>query len=168
MLDVLRKKREVIWDVIAILLAIIWMVVIFILSECSAGTSSEQSGIVVEILKKVFNISFEQPELLDNLTVIVRKCAHAFEYFVLGILFLNIIRQFWLTTYKKKWVEYWYLAVIGAFLYAVADEVHQAFVPGRSCELCDIIIDTIAACIGVGMVMLLRRWCCNKPSSFVI
>ena len=88
----------------------------------------------------------------------MRKCAHAFEYFVLGILLLNVIRQFWPTMREKKWARYWYLAVVGAFVYAVTDEVHQVFVSGRSCELRDIIIDTVAASVGVGMVMLIRRW----------
>ena len=50
------------------------------------------------------------------------------------------------------------MAVVGASIYAVTDEVHQAFVSGRSCELRDIIIDTVAAGVGVGVVMLIRRW----------
>lgn len=40
----------------------------------------------------------------------------------------------------------------------MTDEIHQAFVSGRSCELRDIIIDTLAAGVGVGVVMLIRRW----------
>ena len=149
--------------IISIMLAVIWMVMIFVMSGASADASNEQSGVVVELVKKIFNVSSEQPELLDNMTTIVRKCAHFFEYFVLGILLLNVIRRFWPTTCKKKWAKYWYLAVIGASIYAVTDEVHQAFVPGRSCELRDIIIDTVAACVGVGMVMLIRRWRRRKP-----
>lgn len=156
--DILKKKRKKAWRVAAVLLVIAWMVLIFVMSGATADASNEQSGVVVELVKKVFNVSSEQPELLDNLTTIVRKCAHAFEYFVLGILLLNVIRQFWSTTRKNSWVRYWYLAVVGAAIYAVTDEVHQAFVPGRSCELRDIIIDTVAASVGVGMVMLLRRW----------
>ena len=150
-----RKKNQRVVDV---LLVIIWMVLIFVMSGASADTSRGQSGIVVELVRRIFNISSDQPELLDSLATIVRKCAHAFEYFVLGILLLNVIRQFWPMMCKKSWVKYWYLAVVGAAIYAVTDEVHQAFVPGRSCELRDIIIDTVAAGVGVGMVMLLRRW----------
>ena len=96
--------------------------------------------------------------LFNNLTTIVRKCAHAFEYFVLGILLLNAIRQIWSAKRKKSWVRYWYLAVVGASVYAVTDEAHQAFVSGRSCELRDIVIDALAAGVGVGVVMLIRRW----------
>lgn len=159
MSDTLQKRTR---KIIAVLVVIIWMVFIIVMSGCSADASRGQSSIVVELVRVIFNILSEWPELLDNLTTIVRKCAHAFEYFVLGILLLNVIRQFWPTMREKKWPKYWYLAVIGAFVYAVTDEVHQAFVPGRSCELRDIIIDTVAASVGVGMVMLLRRWLSRK------
>ena len=160
--NILKKKRKIAWRVVAVLLVIAWMVMIFVMSGASADTSRGQSSIVVELVKRIFNISSDQPELLDNLTTIVRKCAHAFEYFVLGILLLNVIRQFWPTMCKKSWARYWYLAVVGASIYAVTDEVHQVFVPGRSCELRDIMIDTVAASVGVGMVMLIRRWRSRK------
>ena len=156
-------KRKKIWKIVSVLLVIIWMVVIFVMSGLPAEVSNEQSGVVVEIVKTVFNVSPEQPELLDNLTTIVRKCAHALEYFVLGILTLNVIRQFWSTTGKKGWAKYWYLAVICASIYAVTDEVHQIIVPGRSCELRDIVIDTVAASVGVGVVMLVR-WILRQSS----
>ena len=158
MLHVSKNNLKNVWKIVSVFLVIVWMVVIFVMSNFPAEVSDEQSGVVVELAKKIFNISAEQPELLDNLTTIVRKCGHAFEYFVLGVLLLNALRQFWPTKRKGEWAMYWYLAVVGASIYAVTDEVHQAFVPGRSCELRDIIIDTLAAGVGVGMVMLIRRW----------
>lgn len=157
-----KNKRKIIWKIASVLLVIIWMVMIFVMSGFPAEVSDGQSGVVVELVKSVFNITPEQPELFDNLTTIVRKSAHALEYFVLGILLLNAIRQFWPKKFKNGWAKYWYLAVIGAFLYSVTDEMHQAFVPGRSCELRDIIIDTVAACVGVGVAMLIRRWRLRK------
>lgn len=153
-----KNNRKDVWKVISVLLVIVWMVMIFVMSNFPAEVSDKQSGVVVELAKKIFNISAEQPELLDNLTTIVRKCGHAFEYFVLGVLLLNMLRQFWPANHKVGWARYWYLAVVGASIYAVTDEVHQAFVPGRSCELGDIIIDTLAAGAGVGVMMLIRRY----------
>lgn len=158
-----KNNRKNVWKIISVLLVIVWMVMIFVMSNFPAEVSDGQSGVVVELVKSVFNITPEQPELFDNLTTIVRKSAHAFEYFVLGVLLLNMLWQFWPAKRKKSWARYWYLAVVGASIYAVTDEVHQAFVPGRSCELRDIIIDTVAAGVGVGVVMLIRRW--RKASS---
>lgn len=158
MTDESTSKRRRIWKIVVIALTLAWMVMIFVMSGFPAETSSKQSGVVVEVVKTVFKVSPKQPDLFNNLTTIVRKCAHAFEYFVLGILLLNAIRQIWPAKCKKSWVRYWYLAVVGASVYAVTDEAHQAFVSGRSCELRDIIIDTLAAGVGVGVVMLIRRW----------
>lgn len=154
----LKMNRKNVWRIVSALLVIVWMVMIFVMSNFPAETSSKQSGVVVEVVKTVFKVSPKQPDLFNNLTTIVRKCAHAFEYFVLGILLLNVIRQFWPAKRKKSWARYWYLAVVGASVYAVTDEAHQAFVSGRSCELRDIIIDTLAAGVGVGVVMLFRWW----------
>ena len=152
-----KNNRKKLWKIVSVMLVVLWMVMIFVMSNFPAEVSDQQSGVVVELAKKIFNISAEQPELLDNLMTIVRKCGHAFEYFVLGVLLLNMLRQFWLAKRKGEWARYWYLVVVGASIYAVTDEVHQAFVPGRSCELRDIIIDTVAAGMGVGVVMLIRR-----------
>ena len=46
--------------------------------------------------------------------------------------------------------------IIGA-LYSVTDEVHQYFVPGRSCELRDMGIDSCGVLAGVLIVMLVLR-----------
>jgi VanZ family protein len=51
------------------------------------------------------------------------------------------------------------LAVVLVSLYGVTDELHQLFVPGRSCDVKDWIADTIGATLGsVGMYVLLRVW----------
>lgn len=142
------KPRKT-WKTISIILAAIWMTMIFVMSALPAETSDQQSGAIVDLVKNIFNVTPAQPELFDNLTTIVRKCAHGFEYFVLGILLLNLFWQFW----PKRW----YLALVFTILYAVTDEIHQAFVPDRSCELRDIIIDSVAAGIGIGMAMLIRK-----------
>jgi len=42
-------------------------------------------------------------------------------------------------------------------LYAVTDEIHQSFVPGRSCELRDVLIDSVGVLTGVTILWLLRR-----------
>jgi VanZ family protein len=43
------------------------------------------------------------------------------------------------------------------FAYAVTDEVHQLFVSGRSGEVRDILIDTIAGALGIALYLGLRR-----------
>lgn len=55
------------------------------------------------------------------------------------------------------------LAWLLAFLYAVSDEFHQTFVPGRNGTVTDVFIDTLGAGLGLGLVPTLwhqfrSRW----------
>ena len=40
-------------------------------------------------------------------------------------------------------------AIILCILYAISDEIHQHFIPGRSGDLLDVGIDTMGSCLGV-------------------
>lgn len=120
------------------------MLVIFLMSAEVADTSSARSD---EIVRTIQSIGMSAPE--DMLTYLVRKTAHISAYFVLGILLFNLLREYKLS--KKRLI----LASIAiAMLYAVTDELHQLFVPGRSGEIGDVLIDSTAAIIGV----LLSAW----------
>jgi hypothetical protein len=66
----------------------------------------------------------------------LRKIAHAAEYAVLGVLLLRALGRAW-------------LAVAAGVLYAVSDEVHQAFVPGRHGSPVDVAIDAVGVACGV-------------------
>lgn len=123
------KKR------ISILLVIIWMILIFIMSSFNATESSNQSGLIVNIISNIFNINN-----LDTLSFIIRKLAHFSEYFILGILVCNTIKQ-----HNKKT----YIAIIICILYALSDETHQIFVSGREFKLLDIFVDSVGSLLGI-------------------
>ena len=118
-------------------LPLLWMLVIFMFSHQPAAISDTQSGVFVEQLQTWF-------PAVDSgfLTFIVRKSAHIFAYFVLGVLMFRVLRQ---TNLARPML--W--AVVVCAIYAVTDEFHQLFVPGRSGEVRDILIDTVAATAGV-------------------
>jgi VanZ family protein len=50
------------------------------------------------------------------------------------------------------------LAVLFASFYGITDELHQWFVPGRTCDVYDWIADTIGATIGVVVVWIISRF----------
>jgi VanZ family protein len=54
---------------------------------------------------------------------------------------------------KKSFI----ITFIFCFLYAVSDEVHQIFVPGRAFAIRDIIIDTSGAALGLGIIALFKK-----------
>ena len=80
----------------------------------------------------------------------IRKSAHIFAYFILGILLFNAL---WRVELRKLTFDRPTMSsIIICALYAASDEFHQLFVSGRSGEIRDIIIDGIAASIGVVLI----------------
>lgn len=126
-----------------IILVIIWMIFIFIMSSFNSNESSNQSNFIVNILSNIFNISN-----IEILSLIVRKLAHFIEYTILGILVYNLIYS-----YNKKI----YISTIICIIYAISDEIHQLFVPGRSCQILDILIDSMGSVTGIILLYILYR-----------
>ena len=79
---------------------------------------------------------------LDTWDTVLRKLAHLAEYAVLGALLYRALRR------EPA-------AIALGSLYAVTDEVHQAFVSGRHGSPLDWLIDTIGVVAGV--LLLSRR-----------
>ena len=131
------KKR------VSILLVIIWMIFIFIMSSFDADTSSNQSGLIVNIISNILNVSD-----IDLITFIIRKLAHFMEYFILGILICNSVY-----IYNKKNIY----GIIICSIYAFSDEIHQIFVPGRSFQIRDIIIDILGSMVGIIIFYLYKQ-----------
>ena len=132
---------------IHLLLPLLWMVGIFMLSHQSASISSGQSGVFVEQLRHIAPSVDQQ-----LLTFLVRKGAHIFAYFVLGILTFNALWRVDLSKFKFNYPLG--LSIIVCALYATSDEFHQLFISGRSGEIRDIIIDSCAATVGVFIISI--------------
>ena len=137
------------WRGLYILAPVFWMAVIFTLSHQPAAVSSGQSGAIVGHLQQAM------PGVSTAiLTFLVRKSAHIIAYFVLGILMYRALR---ITIRRWRTRTVASFAFLSCSLYAVTDEIHQLFVPGRSGELRDVMIDSIAALVGVGLCAWLMR-----------
>ncbi|MTK11783.1 MAG: teicoplanin resistance protein VanZ [Clostridiaceae bacterium] len=85
----------------------------------------------------------------EKLNTILRKNAHAFEYLVLAIFVAAVLFSFNL----KGKSPIIYIMFICLF-YAVTDEFHQMFVPGRSSLVSDVLIDFLGSIIGIGLFYL--------------
>lgn len=75
---------------------------------------------------------------------ILRKILHVLEYLILVWL---LYRAFAGTFDKIAATRLFIYPAALTFLYAVSDELHQSFVPGRNCSIQDILIDTIGVFI---------------------
>lgn len=91
------------------------------------------------------------PSLADT---ILRKAAHVGEYAVLGFLIARAVRP----SVAVRTTPVLLLTVVLCVLYAISDEVHQVFVPGRVGSLRDVSIDGIGSVLGaVGFVIRRRK-----------
>lgn len=142
--------------VIKIILVLLWMVMIFLLSNEEAVKSSKKSdGLIIKSVELFTGKSLsdqEKEKVLKYLVFPVRKCAHLSLYLILGILVISLLREYMLINTKLV-----LLSLLICFLYACSDEIHQLFVPGRSGEVRDVLIDTLGACLGVSFYYLVFR-----------
>ncbi len=146
-------------------LTLFWMLFIFIMSSAKSTVSDYQSDTLIDFICTVFVKGYtEMPpdkklELQDQGTFPVRKCAHMTEYAILGALLSLTITEYMQdsdSSSRKRdgnsASKILRRAVFIGFLYASTDEFHQTFVPGRSGEIRDILIDTFGVLLGALIV----------------
>ncbi|MBQ8317523.1 MAG: VanZ family protein [Lachnospiraceae bacterium] len=167
------RKRIVFW-----VLVFLWMGVIFFYSHRPAEVSAQDSYEVGMMTGHIVVEDFEEWSFVDQLAFAmkvdhpIRKLAHFTEYLILAVLLCGAVyggrtEESAGTVYGGKdevsagavnggkprpWLR-WLLPWLIATLYAVSDEVHQYFIPGRSCQVGDVMIDSAGACVGVLVVM---------------
>lgn len=132
--------------IILFILILVWMCIIFNFSAQDSNESLNTSNEVIiktaEVIKKEKLTEPEKKSLIKKFIVPVRKSAHFFLYFVLGILVFLFVSEY-IRTQKKTIL----LTVIACFIYACTDEIHQLFSDGRTARILDVIIDTSGAFI---------------------
>ena len=128
----------------------LWMGLIFAFSAQDASGSSQLSG------QTAFHAAFwfwpgfsglsaeSQAVWVESVQFLVRKAAHFFVYTVLGILlYWDFIPSCGSVRKKVGWV--W----AAGTAYAVSDEIHQLFVPGRSGQVRDVLLDSVGVAAGI-------------------
>jgi VanZ family protein len=130
---------------------LVWMGLIFHFSS-SAGSTGHSEPLVKRVLHWIspgFAATLS-PEQLDRLDFGVRKTLHVSEYLVLTLLAFRAFRF----GRKEKPFRHAVLAGAASVLYAAGDELHQAFVPGRSASVGDVGIDSIGVAAAVLLIVL--------------
>lgn len=142
---------------------ILWigiMGLIFYFSSQPSNDSTIQTNFIIDAIYKIYltlakvgAMSYER--FVEVFFTPVRKLAHFSEFAVLGILtYLNIIEY-----HKNNAIT---ISVIFVCLYAISDEIHQMFVPGRACMFMDVLIDCSGAIFGIFLIHLLMKRCLKK------
>lgn len=131
----------------------------FLFSATPADTSQAESGFLANIVVTWIHPDYAQMpadvqyEVLHQCDHVIRKCAHALEYLLLGILVQVALNATRLRGSKQS--SHARPSLIAAtslaicVLYATTDEIHQLFVPGRAGMISDVGIDACGAIVGV-------------------
>ena len=143
-------------------LLLLWILVIAgMIFWFSSKTGEESSDMSQNVTDEIFD---SQPPVDEETGKkrhhAVRKSAHILEYGVLGnaiCVFLFFITDAAFIRERSRYLlALW--AWVGATLYAVTDEIHQMFVPGRGPSFTDVTIDAIGAFLGVLAVWAFCRF----------
>ncbi len=136
------------------LLTALWMGVIFYFSSQPAVQSASLSGgLFQKIQKFVTDIPVMGQIFAGGFTEhLLRKAAHMTEFAILGILLVLCMREYIPAQWKIFRLP---LALVTGILYACTDEFHQRFVPGRSGELKDVMIDSVGVLIGILLISVI-------------
>lgn len=148
-----RKKQLWLWCI-----SICIMLIIFLFSAQSRADSADLSmnvrGLFSTVMRFIGLGAYAQSEALHHF---VRKCAHAFLYCSLGVSVAASAKS-------SQWKRHGLWAIVICFLYAVSDEVHQAFVPGRGPLVSDVVLDTLSSVAGVGICAFFAKYCKRKEN----
>lgn len=137
----------------SVLSALLCMTGIFLFSSQNAVESSSVSGSLIEQIAPFLHSGYqelclaEQMAVVESLQDVVRTAAHGTIYCVLGVL-----TAIALLTFDRKPLASFFAAILICLAYAVSDEIHQSFVPGRSMQMIDVIVDFVGSVVGAGLV----------------
>lgn len=136
-------------------LLILWMALIFFFSSQTAEQStalsdpfSDAAGRLYQWIRTLFATLPEAG--VREIVFFTRKAAHAFLYFVLALLTL-----FSVSGHTKKRLPLYGGTFLICALYAVSDEFHQSFLPGRAMRLSDVINDALSSLVAIGLWALI-------------
>lgn len=155
----IANKKHFIWTIVIASIAIAINVFIIVQSCLNGIKSTNSSGIVVNILKSIIN-AFSKDAInegnIDSFTHVVRKLVGHFGLFVCSGLSSSLAIHF--ASYYLKRYQWWYGLIFtlffGLFL-AGLTELIQSFIPDRSGQLTDVLIDYSGYILGTGIIVLI-------------
>lgn len=139
---------------INLILIIIWMITVFSFSNQASTQSSGLSGKLTTKIVNILHITegcTEEDEkiVISNIEYLIRKMAH-YSIYALGGFLIYLEMALYKISFKSKVL---FTQLLGS-IYAVTDEIHQFFVPGRSARIKDVIIDSCGVFTGIILAII--------------
>ena len=130
----------------------------FSIFQFSAQSGETSGNLSRKVVSKVINVfpytkdlsSATKMKIIERSQPIVRKLAHFSIYTLVGMLIMAFISTYNVILLKK------FIVSLGVGLvYAISDEIHQFYVPGRTPKLLDVAIDTAGVFLGIIIVLVI-------------
>lgn len=129
-----------------------------------ATASTKQSkGLTYNVIKllngnKLNEIDLEK--LTKKINPVIRKIAHFSIYMILAIFTYMFIEELNIKSKseKERLRKNILYTCIFCLIYAIFDEIHQIYVPGRTGKVIDVIIDTLGACTGITIILIRNKF----------
>lgn len=147
--------KKILLRIILLVMIIFTSASIFGFSNQNAEKSSSLSGKITKIIvNRIPNMQqknqVEIEKIENRMENIVRKLAHYSIYTFFGLLIMLFI-----STYNLKELDKVSISLISGVIYAITDEIHQLFVPGRSGQITDIMLDSLGILTGIFISLLI-------------
>lgn len=126
---------------------IVVAVFIFYMSAKTAQTLDDNSGIISLIKQALAALAAQ----IFGHEVDISPIGHFCEFFLLGVTLCNALR------FSISPQTSFIVATVLASAYGISDEIHQIFVPTRSCDPLDWVVDTVTALLGALLVRGIMR-----------
>lgn len=147
--------------IIKLLIVLFCMFTIFSFSSDNNIESNKKSdGVIIRTCRLFLRKDLSEKEktkYIEKYVVLVRKTAHFSIYLLLGLSIISLLKE-----YRQININAIIIALIISILYAVSDEIHQMFIPGRSGELLDVILDSLGSITGIYLYYLFTKIRRNK------
>lgn len=149
----MNKNNKQILILISWIAVLLWMILIFNLSSQTADQSNKLSkGITSMIAEAIASIFPGDSFDIGIFHYLIRKNAHFIAYLVLGLLEMNALCRS-----GFKGMKACVTAFVICVLFALSDEFHQLYVPGRSGQALDVLIDSAGSDIGIRSYIFIKR-----------
>ena len=152
------------------IIAIICCIIIFSFSAVPATASTKQSkGLTYNVIKLLNGNKLTEKELVKltkRVNPVIRKIAHFSIYMILAIVTYMFIEELNIKSKseKERLRKNILYTCIFCIIYAIFDEIHQIYVPGRTGKAIDVIIDTLGACMGITIILIRNKFNYKKKN----
>ncbi|MEW9053834.1 MAG: VanZ family protein [Neobacillus sp.] len=135
-----------------ILAAIAWMASIFMATQLPYFTGQNTAKVIEKAVVKE-RVAVENPgatsKEVNKLNLLVRKSTHVIVFGILALLLYKSMEPL-----RFSYLLAWFTTT----LYAITDEWHQSFVPGRSAAFQDVILDSMGALVALYILFFINTY----------